>query len=164
MPTHYRGTPDETRALDTWIKLSRAADAFGARLAQCGTLNGLTVSQFGVLESLHHLGPMHQNVLGVKLLRSDSNVTMVVDNLEKRGLVQRQRDPADRRAIIVFLTDAGRALIEQIFPPHVAAVVREMSVLTPEEQEMLGRLCRKLGKPERRESAADGCPESALRS
>jgi MarR family 2-MHQ and catechol resistance regulon transcriptional repressor len=107
---------------------------------------------------------MHQNVLGVKLLRSDSNVTMVVDNLEKRGLVQRQRDPADRRAIIVFLTDAGRALIEQIFPPHVAAVVREMSVLTPEEQEMLGRLCRKLGKPERRESAADGCPESALRS
>jgi MarR family 2-MHQ and catechol resistance regulon transcriptional repressor len=148
MPTHYRGSPKETLALDTWIKLSRASDSFGARLAQHGTLDDLTISQFGVLESLHHLGPMRQNEIGAKLLRSGSDMTMVVDNLERRGLVRRDRNPADRRAVIVSLTDAGRALIEQIFPRHVTAIVEEMSVLTPEEQHALGCLCRKLGKRE----------------
>ena len=148
MPTHYRGSPEETLALDTWIKLSRASDSFGARLARHGTLDDLTISQFGVLESLHHLGPMRQNEIGAKLLRSGSDMTMVVDNLERRGLVRRDRDPADRRAVIVSLTDAGSALIERIFPHHVAAIVEEMSVLSPDEQETLGSLCRRLGKRE----------------
>jgi MarR family 2-MHQ and catechol resistance regulon transcriptional repressor len=149
MPTHYRGSPEATLALDTWIKLSRAADSFGARLMQHGTLDDLTISQFGVLESLHHLGPMRQSAIGLKLLRSGSDITMVVDNLERRGLVRRDRDPADRRAVLVSLTDAGRALIERIFPHHVAAIVEEMSVLNPDEQETLGSLCRKLGKREK---------------
>ena len=147
MPTHYRGAPEEKLALDTWIKLSRAADSFGARLAQHGALADLTVSQFGVLESLYHLGPMRQSEIGAKLLRSGSNITLVVDNLERDGLVRRARDRDDRRVVNVSLTDAGRELIEGIFPAHVEAVVEEMAVLSPEEQAELGRLCKKLGKP-----------------
>ena len=34
MPTHYQGTPEEILALDTWIKLTRAADSFGARFGR----------------------------------------------------------------------------------------------------------------------------------
>jgi len=147
MPTHYRGAPEEKLALDTWIKLSRAADSFGARLAQHGALADLTVSQFGVLESLYHLGPMRQSEIGAKLLRSGSNITLVVDNLERDGLVRRARDRDDRRVVNVSLTDAGRELIEGIFPAHVEAIVEEMAVLAPEEQAELGRLCKKLGKP-----------------
>jgi MarR family 2-MHQ and catechol resistance regulon transcriptional repressor len=150
MPTHYSGTAEETRALDAWIKLSRAADAFGARLAQHGALGDLTISQFGALEALLHLGPLRQGEIGAKLLRSGSDITMVIDNLERRGLVTRQRDPADRRAVIVTLTEAGRSRIEGVFPCHVAAVVEAMSVLAPDEQEMLGRLCKKLGRASKR--------------
>jgi MarR family 2-MHQ and catechol resistance regulon transcriptional repressor len=152
MPTHYQGPPEATLALDTWIKLNRSVDAFGARLAQRGTLSGLTISQFGVLESLHHLGPLRPCDIGAKLLRSGSDITLVVDNLEKRGLVRRERDLHDRRAVNVSLTDAGRDLIAHVFPEHVEAIVTEMSVLTPGEQAELGRLCRKLGK---REAAPD---------
>jgi MarR family 2-MHQ and catechol resistance regulon transcriptional repressor len=146
MPTHYQGTPEETLALDTWIKLSRAADSFGARLAQGSALADLTVSQFGVLESLYHLGPMRQSEIGAKLLRSGSNITLVVDNLERAGLVRRERDRDDRRVVNVSLTDAGRALIEGIFPAHVEAILEAMAVLSPQEQVELGRLCKKLGK------------------
>ena len=92
MPTHYHGTPDEIRALDTWIKLTRAVDSFGARLADAGTCADVTVSQFGVLEALHHLGPLRQGEISAKLLRSGGNITLVVDNLEARGLVRRERD------------------------------------------------------------------------
>ncbi len=146
MPTHYQGTAEETRALNTWIKLSRAADSFSTRLARRGTVGDLTLSQFGVLEALYHLGPLCQGEISSKLLKSGGNITLVVDNLVKRGLVRRERYPDDRRRVFVSLTDQGRAVIERILPGHVAAIVEEISILTPEEQEELGRLCRKLGK------------------
>ena len=55
----------------------------------------------------------------------------------------------DRRVVIVSLTPAGRTLIEQLLPGHVADIVDQISVLTAEEQETLGRLCRILGKQTR---------------
>ncbi len=146
MPTHYQGTPEQVLALNAFIKLTRAADSLEARLAQRGTLCDITPSQFGVLESLYHLGPMCQGEVSAKILRSTGNMTLVLDNLEKRGLVRRERDVDDRRKVNIVLTEAGREVIGRILPRHIAAIVEEMSVLTLEEQAMLGRVCRKLGK------------------
>jgi MarR family 2-MHQ and catechol resistance regulon transcriptional repressor len=146
MGTHYQGKPAEVRALDTFIKLMRASDSISSRLnRRLGTLD-LTESQFGVLEALHHLGPMCQKALADKLLRTGGNLTLVVDNLEKRGLVRRERDAADRRFVTVHLTPAGRKLIEGILPGHVRAIVDEFGALGAGEQEELGKLCRKLGR------------------
>ena len=148
MPTHYAGSATEVLALDTFIKLTRALESFGGRLARRNSAGGLTPSQFGVLESLYHLGSMRQGEICAKLLRSGGNITLVVDNLEKHGLVRRERGTEDRRVVVVSLTEAGQALIEQVLPGHVAAIVEEMGALTAEEQETLGRLCRKPGKRE----------------
>jgi MarR family 2-MHQ and catechol resistance regulon transcriptional repressor len=145
MPSHYCGSEEEVRALSCFIKLIRAAETVSGRLAASVTAAGLTMSQFGALEALLHLGPLYQCDLGKKLLKSSGNITMVVDNLEKRGLARRERDAEDRRFITVHLTEEGRRFICELFPKHAAAIAREMSVLTPEEQEQLGRLCRKLG-------------------
>lgn len=149
MPTHYRGTAEEVLALNTFIKLQRATNSLEARLAHRRTITDITATQFGVLEALYHLGPMCQGEISTKLLKSGGNITLVVDNLEKQGLVQREREPHDRRMIVVSLTPAGRELISQVFPKHLAAIVEEMSILTPEEQQLLGDLCRKLGKQEK---------------
>jgi MarR family 2-MHQ and catechol resistance regulon transcriptional repressor len=146
MPTHYRGTASEVRALNTFIKLTRAASSLEGRLAHRNTLGDLTPSQFGVLESLYHLGPLRQREIGDKLLKSGGNITVVVDNLVRLELVKRERDASDRRAVLVSLTGQGRLLVERILPAHVAAIVAELSTLTPEEQETLGQLCRKLGR------------------
>ena len=150
MGTHYKGTEDEVRALDAYIKLVRGAESVASRLNSLATAAGLTLSQFGALEALFHLGPLCQRELGDKLLKSSGNITMVVDNLEKRRLVKRQRGGEDRRFVTVHLTEQGRRLITSIFPRHVSAIVKEMSSLTKREQEELGRLCRKLGREERR--------------
>ena len=150
MPTHYRGDPRTALALDTFIKLTRAANALEARLARRGTMQDLTTSQFGVLETLYHLGPLCQGVISAKLLRSTGNITLVLDNLEKQGLVERKRETSDRRQVTISLTPRGEALIRSIFPRQAAAIADECSALTPEEQLELGRLCKKLGmaKPE----------------
>lgn len=148
MGTRYQGTQQEVLALDTFIKLVRATDSVSNRIHRNLADIDLTVSQFGVLEILLHLGSMYQRDLAEKLLKSGGNMTLVIDNLEKRSLVTRVREAEDRRCIKVSLTDKGKELISAFFPSHVAAVVNEMSILSPDEQAELGRLCRKLGKKE----------------
>ncbi len=145
MGTHYKGGKAEIRALNAYIKLVRAAESILNRVHQ-KTAQDLTVSQFGVLEALYHLGPMHQRRIGTKLLKSGGNVTMVIDNLERRGLVERRRDQKDRRFVNVHLTATGRKLIKEVFPKRVKILTGEMDKLTAEEQEELGRLCRLLGR------------------
>ena len=71
---------------------------------------------------------------------------MVVGNLEKLGLARRQGCPEEKRVLIVVLTAKGKTLLRDIFPKHAAAIVEFLSVLSPQEQERLGELCRKLGK------------------
>jgi MarR family 2-MHQ and catechol resistance regulon transcriptional repressor len=149
MPTHYSGTTQEVAALNAFIKLTRSVEALAARLSRSSVLEGLTLSQFGALETLYHLGPMCQSELGEKLLRSGGNITLVVDNLEKRDLVKRQRVPDDRRMIRVSLTEAGQELIKRVFPSQMTRIVGEMSILSIEELETLGALCKKLGKSQK---------------
>lgn len=146
MGTHHRGPASEVRALDTFIKLSRAADTLGVHAQASYADSGLTTSQFGTLEALYHLGPLCQTEIGKKILRSSGNITLVIDNLEKRGLVRRERAEDDRRRVSVQLTPEGHKLIAGVFPAHAAALTAAFSVLTPDEQEELARLCKKLGK------------------
>ncbi|MCB8962793.1 MAG: MarR family transcriptional regulator [Ardenticatenales bacterium] len=146
MSTKYEGSEQEHRALDLYIKLMRAADAVNARVNNHLSTATLSVSQFGALETLYHLGPLEQGEIGAKILRSSGNLSLVIDSLATRGLVVRQRDPEDRRRIIIHLTEAGRQVIDNLFPPHVANIVQEMAVLSPEEQEQMAALCRRVGR------------------
>ncbi len=131
--------------MNAFIKLVRAAESVAARTRHVMSGARLTESQFGVLDALLHLGPMCQVDLGRKILKSGGNITLVVDNLEKRGLVERRRDEKDRRYIMVHLTAEGQRLVSSLFPSHVEGIQQEMSILSAAEQEELGRLCRKLG-------------------
>lgn len=130
--------------MNAWVKLARAASAVGSRLARRLAAHDLTESQFGVLDALYHLGPLHQCDLARKILRTTGNVTLVVDNLERRGLVQRERRASDRRFVLVRLTPAGEELIREVFPRHADAVATEMATLSSEEHRQLSRLCRRL--------------------
>ena len=145
MGTHYEGAPEEIVALDGYIKLSRAHEAVTTRINAHLQDYNLTISQFGVLEAIYHLGPLQPSQLAEKILKSGGNLTLVITNLVKRELVTRQHREDDRRCIDIYLTPSGQALIEAILPDHVAGVVDTMSVLTAEEQEQLAQLCRKLG-------------------
>ena len=145
MPTRFQGSTEEVRALNTFIALMRAVSSVTNALGPRRTVEGLTGTQFGVLEALMHLGPMGQVGLAGKLLTSPGNLVLVLDNLERRGLVSRARQESDRRSITVSLTDSGRSLIQELFPEHARTIGRIFSVLDPAEQENLRTMCRKLG-------------------
>lgn len=144
----YKSAADERLALGTFVKLARALESVISRTHHHILEAGLTHSQFGVLEALYSLGPLCQKELGARILKTSGNITMVIDNLERNGLVRRERSAEDRRYVTVHLTDAGHAVIHKIFPRHAREIADDMSVLSPAEQKTLGNLCRKLGKKE----------------
>lgn len=142
-------TEREARSLKTYIKLVRAAESVTSRVTRHLGGAGLTVSQFDVLEAIYHLGPLCQRDIAQKIRKSTGNITMVIDNLEKRGLVARQRMEEDRRFFTIHLTEEGERLIAGIFPNYAAAIAADLDILSKEEQELLGRLCHKLGLQEK---------------
>jgi MarR family 2-MHQ and catechol resistance regulon transcriptional repressor len=145
MGTRYQGTAAERRALDAYIKLRRAVNSIARREAEVMREANLTESQFGTLEALLHLGPLCQHELARKILKSAGNLTTVIDNLERRGLVQRRRDSSDRRLVAVHLTGPGERLIRDVLPRNVDVLKSAFAVLGAREQEQLAELCWRLG-------------------
>jgi MarR family 2-MHQ and catechol resistance regulon transcriptional repressor len=142
---HFHGTARQERALDAYVKLLRATDTVDSFLMSRLEPVNLSPSQFGVLEALYHIGPLCLGELARKLLKTSGNLTMVVGNLQKRGLVTRTRQAADKRFYLVLITEKGRKLIAQVFPQHLERIVAAMSALSPGEQKSLAALSRKLG-------------------
>ena len=107
---------------------------------------GLTYTQFRVLETLLHAGPMNQAQLGDRLRRGESNMHFVASNLEKRGLVIRRINAKGARSTRVHLTPEGHRLAADVFPRHAKLIRALMSTLKAQEQGTLGRLCEKLAE------------------
>ena len=145
MAVNFQVGKEEQEALGLITKMTRSLDAVERKTLVYLSDIGLTASQFGVLEALYHLGPMCQKEVAGKVLKSTGNITTVIDNLEKRQLVQRHRSTEDRRYIQLHITDEGRQLIESFFPAHMQRLVQCFSVLTAEERHELARITKKLG-------------------
>jgi MarR family 2-MHQ and catechol resistance regulon transcriptional repressor len=146
MTGKFKGGADEERALGAFVKLARAANTVLSYTNANLEPAGLSPSQFAVLEALYHVGPLRLGDLARRILKSSGNLTLVVDNLEKHGLVQRRKQGDDKRFILATITPAGEKLISSIFPNHARRITEIMGRLTSEEQEQLSNLCRKLGK------------------
>ena len=135
----------QRHALNVFVKLMRATNRVTNNIHRHLQDDNLTHSQFAVLEALYHLGPLCQGELGQKILKSNANLTTVVDSLEKKELVMRNRSSTDRRRVTVTLTPEGEELIARVFPRHAGIIERELGTLSIEEQDQLGALLKKLG-------------------
>src|SRR5688500_12776426 len=129
----------------TWLVLWRAARAMEIRAHRSIVETGLGASEFAILETLLHKGPLPVNTIGRKVLLTTGSITSAVDRLESRGLVARKDDPDDRRVRLVQLTAAGRKLIKPAFEQHAEDLDEIVSVLTREERITLVTLLRRLG-------------------
>ncbi|MBT8337770.1 MAG: MarR family transcriptional regulator [Gemmatimonadetes bacterium] len=145
-PAERTWSTEEERALRLWIALARAYSTTARAVAHKVGEYGLTTAQFGILEALHHLGPLPLGELAEKLLVTGGNVTYVMDRLEALGFVVRKRSDADRRVVTAVLTPEGRALVAAVFPGHASFVRDLMASLDPDEQEQARDLLKRLGK------------------
>ena len=124
-------------------KAARAAQGYAEKsiseLEMCG-------SDFAVLEALLHKGPLPINEIGKKVLLTSGSITVAVDRLETKVLVERRPHGTDRRAKIVHLTKEGRKVITRVYANHAADMERLASAsLTRAERKTLIRLLKKIG-------------------
>lgn len=131
--------------LSTYIKLVRAAESVSTRAHKHLSKVKLSFGQFAVIEALYQLGCMCQKDLAAKILKTPRNITMIVDNLEKRKIVKRERNKGDRRYWDIHLTKIGEQLFEETFPRHLKGLHKEMGILNNDELKILGDLCRIIG-------------------
>jgi len=142
--TEYAG--DIGLALRLWTVLSRAATAVRRQTEKDIARHEISPTEFAILETLFHKGPLLLGELQRKVLISSGGITYVVDRLEAAGLVERRMCPNDRRARYAALTPEGEQWVESIFPDHAHAVHAAVSGLSPEEQRTALALLRKLGR------------------
>lgn len=133
-------------ALKLWVVLSRANAAIEAHVRADIERHGLTPAEFGVLEALHHKGPLLLGDVQRRTLISSGGTTFLIDRLEKKGLVERRLCASDRRARYAALTAQGRTLMNDIFPAHAEVVRRAMAGLGLADQRAITDLLRVLGQ------------------
>ncbi len=121
------------KQVETYHRLQRISGVLEHAVARSFASQGLTSSQFNTLRLLAEQGPLAQRDIADQLLKTGGNVTLVVDNLSARSLVERNRDTVDRRVIYVSLTEQGRKVFHELCPAHIKLVHAAIGVLSESE-------------------------------
>ncbi|MEH7549719.1 MULTISPECIES: MarR family winged helix-turn-helix transcriptional regulator [Bacillaceae] len=132
----------DLRLIRVWLK---AFQAITENILKDIESHNLSRENFMILELLYSKGPHPVQKISETFSIPSGSITYVVDKLEKKGLVERQPNPNDRRASNVVITEEGRALFDEIFPKHVATISENVSFITNEEKEQLITLLKKIG-------------------
>lgn len=122
------------------------AVAVGFRVQAENTLRAhdLSYDQWRVLQRLATGGPRTMRELREEARVTGPTLTRVVDRLAETALVYRNVDPADRRRVVVHLSDRGRRLHDTLRPDLVRLEQDTLAPLSAEEADLLGRLLERL--------------------
>lgn len=104
----------------------------------------LTPPQFATLSKLSEVGETSQNQLGVLVAMDAATIKGVIDRLKARGLVAVAKHEADKRRLMVRLTDQGRTMIDGLTPLAERVSAETLSPLSPREAQQLTRLLSKI--------------------
>ncbi len=105
---------------------------------------GITSPQFSALLALHEHKDMTMGELCDRLYLACSTATDLIDRMEKNGLLERNRDPQDRRVIRLTITGKGESVISEVMDARRRYVASILQHLSPEEQERLAQSLERL--------------------
>jgi len=134
------------KSMQTWIQIVRAFTKIRNKELKYINECGLTMNQFVVLEVLYHRGDLQVGAITKLIMSTPGNVTVVVKNLTRDGLVQTLPSPEDSRVRIVSITEVGKTLISSMFGQHAANLKSYFDMLSDEEMVVMYDLLRKLQK------------------
>jgi MarR family 2-MHQ and catechol resistance regulon transcriptional repressor len=117
--------------------------------------HGFSPAEFAILEALYSKGPLLLGEVQRKALVSSGGTTFLIDRLAKRGLVERQSFPTDRRARFAALTREGLSLMREVFPVHAEVMRDAMAGLSATEQKAATALLKRLGLAAAAKAAAN---------
>jgi DNA-binding MarR family transcriptional regulator len=146
-PTPKKELPPE---VSCYVALQRAADRTLSDLTPLFKSRGLSEPKYNVLRILRGAGTsgLACQQIGRRMITRVPDVTRLVDRLEQAHLVVRERDPQDRRLVIVRPTDTALEMLGDLDAPVLETHRAQFARLSTAELEELERLLRKLtGQP-----------------
>lgn len=124
-------------------RLERLRHHLAREMENTFAAHGLNAGSFDVLAALRRSGAPYRlspgDLLATMMITSGT-LTNRLDQLEKAGLIQRSRNPADGRGVLIELTDTGFHTIEAAVTAHVETQARLIASLAPEDQAALGAI------------------------
>jgi len=134
--------PFSSKSQEGILGLLRTADVVRRFLGKVLEPFDVTPQQYNVLRILRGAGceGLPTLSIGERMLEEAPGVTRLIDRLEAKGLVHRERSPQDRRQVLCWLTPTGKELVERIDGPMNAADDAALGMLAPEDQTQLIRL------------------------
>lgn len=137
---------DQNISLKLFVVLSKAYRSLMDQAMRDMREQGLSPSEFGIMEVLYAKGRTPIQQIAGKMLLTSGTMTYNIDKLEDKELIRRVLSREDRRVVFAELTEKGTALFDDIFPKHANKIQGMMDVLTAEEQQEAIRLLKLLGK------------------
>lgn len=128
-------------------RIVRLASLFQHAYAETFEPLGLNEGDYGILAPLRRAGEPYEltpTELAKHRMMTSGGMTAALDRLERKGLLERVPNPADRRGSLVRLTDAGREVVDEAMTRHVGTEQRLVSALDDDERSALSALLRKL--------------------
>lgn len=107
-------------------------------------IGDLTPPQFAALAKLHDIGEISQNQLGALVAMDAATIKGVIDRLKARGLVEIAPDKADKRRLLVRLTQDGRTAIERLIPLAQDITTETLTPLSAREAATLLKLLARI--------------------
>lgn len=137
-----QGKPFRSRGQEVVVALLRTADLVRRAVSRAVEPHDITLQQYNVLRILRGAGEQGLPTLEIaeRMIEHAPGVTRLLDRLEAKGLVRRERCREDRRQVLCWLTPAGLELVAKLDEPVDNADVEAVSQLTADDQERLLRL------------------------
>lgn len=140
-PSTRRRREELSLPVRTWVRIMRIYNRIDRRSADRMRAWGLSPARFDIINHAGLNEGATQQELADALLVTKGNVTQLLESLERDGLIRRDKCGRMKR---VYLTDAGRAARENAMTSHLDMITRAMDGLSPDEQQTLAHLLRKL--------------------
>ena len=136
--------PWENPRFRNWIAVGRACNAMQIVMSRALQPLDLKTPHLDILVNLFRFEGLTQQDLARKLLVGRSNMSMLLPQMEKRGLIERRTDKSDKRVLRLYLTPQGRDLTEQAIAIQMQVIDRSMEISTPEECDMVGNVMNRM--------------------
>lgn len=141
-----QSTPFASPAQEAILGLYRTSDVLRRQFSQIVEPHGISLQQYNVLRILRGGGKNGTPTLDIaeRMIEMTPGVTRLLDKLEAKKLVRRQRCPEDRRQVLCWITESGLRVLTELDKPLSAAGVRSMEALSAAEQQDLIRLLERI--------------------
>lgn len=132
----------DLRLFRVWTKATKSLTESARKSIES---HGISNENFMILELLYNKGPHSIQQISDIFKIPGGSISYVVSKMEKSGYIKRESSPTDRRSVQVMLSEAGEAILSEIFPNHAKVISERLSYISNEEKLQLIHLLKKVG-------------------